>query len=140
MLTFHRRYFYATLLLFLIEICIAVFVNDRIIRPFVGDVLVVMLVYCFVQSFWRIRSNVARCFADTARVAGVFTFACGVEILQYFNLVDRLGLRQNKPLVVILGSVFDWKDILAYGMGCAIVLGWEYRAKRYRRPSKSLPR
>jgi Protein of unknown function (DUF2809) len=123
MFTFHRRYFYATLLLFLIEVCIAVFVNDRVIRPFVGDVLVVILVYCFVKAFWRIRSNVA--------IAGVFAFACGVEILQYFNLVDLLGLRQNKPLVVILGSVFDWKDILAYGIGCAIVLGWEYRVKRY---------
>jgi Protein of unknown function (DUF2809) len=124
MLTFNKRYFSLTILLFIIEVCIAAFIDDRIIRPFVGDVLVVILVYCFVKSFWNVRVKAA--------IAGVFVLACGVEILQYFNFVDLLGLRQNRLLVIILGSVFDWKDILAYAIGCAIVLGWEYRVKRSR--------
>jgi Protein of unknown function (DUF2809) len=130
MLTFQKRYFSLTLLLFIIEVGIAAFVNDRIIRPFVGDVLVVILVYCFVKSFWKVRANIA--------IAGVFAFACGVEILQYFNFVDLLGLRQNRLLVIILGSVFDWKDILAYAIGCAIVLGWEYRARGGRRSRQNI--
>jgi hypothetical protein len=117
MLTFDRKYFYATILLFLIEVFIGVFVHDSFIRPFVGDILVVILIYCLLKSFWKIRPNVA--------IAGVFIFACMVEGLQYLNIVDKLGIRQYKLLVIILGSSFDWGDILAYALGSAIVLWYE---------------
>ena len=113
-LTFNQKYFYLTVLLFLIEVFIAVFIDDQFIRPFIGDVLVVILIYCFVKAFWKVRANVA--------AISVFGFACAIEGLQYLNLVDRLGLRQNKILVTILGTTFDWKDILAYALGTVIVL------------------
>jgi hypothetical protein len=119
-LIFNRRYFYSTVLLFLIEVYIAVFIDDRFIRPFVGDVLVVILIYCFVKSLWKVRSNIA--------AVSVFIFACAIEGLQYLNLIDRLGLRQYKLLVIILGSTFDWNDILAYALGTALILGWENRS------------
>jgi hypothetical protein len=118
-LIFNRHYFYSTVLLFLIEVYIAVFIEDRFIRPFVGDVLVVILIYCFVKSFWKVRSNIA--------AVSVFIFACAIEGLQYLNLIDKLGLRQYKLLVIILGSTFDWNDILAYALGTALILGWENR-------------
>jgi hypothetical protein len=118
-LTFNRKYFYSTVSLFFIEVAIAVFFDDQFIRPFVGDVLVVMLIYGFVKTFWKIRSQVA--------ALSVFVFACAIEGLQYLNLVDRLGLRQYKLLAIILGTTFDWKDIFAYALGTAIVLGWESR-------------
>ncbi len=121
-LTFNRKYFYLTVLLFLIEVFIAVFIDDQFIRPFVGDVLVVILIYCFVKSFWKIRANVA--------ALSVFVFACAVEGLQYLNIVDRLGLRQYKVLAIILGTTFDWKDIFAYALGTAIILAWENRTVR----------
>ena len=121
-LTFNRKYFYLTVLLFLIEVCIAVFIDDQFIRPFMGDVLVVILLYCFVKSFWKIRSNVA--------ALSIFVFACVIEGFQYLNLIDRLGLRQYKLLAIILGTTFDWKDIFAYALGTAIILAWENRAVR----------
>ncbi len=117
MLKFNRKYFYATIVLFLIEVFIGVFVRDRFIRPFVGDVLVVILIYCLIKSFWKIRSNIA--------IASVFVFACIVEGLQYLNIIDMLGIRQYKLLVIILGSSFDWHDIIAYATGAAIVIWWE---------------
>jgi hypothetical protein len=117
MFKFHPKYFYTTVLLFLVEVFIGVFVHDRFIRPFGGDVLVVILIYCFVKSFWKIRPNVT--------IASVFIFACIVEWLQYLNLVDILGIRQYKLLVIILGSSFDWYDILAYATGSVILLWWE---------------
>ncbi|CAN1209974.1 DUF2809 domain-containing protein [Tumidithrix helvetica PCC 7403] len=100
------------MLLFLIEVCIAVFFDDRFIRPFVGDVLVVILIYCLIRSFWKIRATVA--------ALSVFGFACAIEGLQYLNLVDRLGLRQYKLLAIVIGTTFDWMDILAYAIGTAI--------------------
>jgi hypothetical protein len=117
MFKFHPNYFYTTVLIFLIELFIGIFVHDSFIRPFGGDVLVVILIYCFIKSFWKIRPNVA--------IAAVFIFACIVEGLQYLNIVDILGIRQYKLLVIILGSSFDWNDILAYFTGSAIVWWWE---------------
>jgi hypothetical protein len=114
MLTLDPKYFYTTILLFLIELFIGIFVRDRFIRPFVGDVLVVVLIYCLIKSFWKIRPNVA--------IGSVFIFACIVEGLQYLNIIDMLGIRQHKLLVIILGSSFDWHDLIAYAVGSAIVL------------------
>jgi hypothetical protein len=119
MFTFNPKYCSLTILLFLVEVCIALFVSDRIIRPFVGDVLVVILIYCFLRTFLRL--------GVVATSLSVFTFACMVEVLQYFNLVERLGWQDNRALAVIIGTVFDWKDILAYGLGTAITLIWERR-------------
>ncbi|WP_271253656.1 ribosomal maturation YjgA family protein [Pseudanabaena sp. Chao 1811] len=118
-LTFNRKYFLLTILLFVIEVCIAIWVDDRLIRPLVGDVLVVILIYCFIRSFWQ---------APVKAVAlSVFIFACAIEGLQYLNLIDKLGLRQYRLLVIVLGSTFDWADIIAYALGTAIILITENR-------------
>ncbi|MBD2176126.1 DUF2809 domain-containing protein [Pseudanabaena sp. FACHB-1998] len=118
-LTFNRKYFLLTILLFLIEVWIAIWFDDRLIRAFVGDVLVVILIYCFIRSFWK---------APVKAVAlSVFIFACAIEGLQSLNLIDKLGLRQYKLLVIVLGSTFDWADIIAYALGTAIILITENR-------------
>ncbi|MBN3924752.1 DUF2809 domain-containing protein [Nostoc sp. NMS4] len=119
MFIFNRKYFYFTLILFLIEVCIAVFVNDSFIRPFIGDILVVILLYCFIKAFWNINSSIV--------ALSVFAFSCTIEILQYFNFVNNLGLQKYKILAVALGSVFDWKDIIAYVIGIITVLWLENR-------------
>jgi Protein of unknown function (DUF2809) len=114
MFIFDKKYFYFTLLLFSIEVGIAVFVRDNFVRPFIGDVLVVILIYCLVKTFWKIRSSTA---------AGlVLVFAGTIEIFQYLNLVKILGLQNNKMMTIAIGSTFDWKDLLAYAIGTATVL------------------
>ena len=47
------RWFYAICFigLFIVETLIALFVRDAFIRPYMGDVLVVILIYCFVRIF-----------------------------------------------------------------------------------------
>ncbi|MBW4665906.1 MAG: DUF2809 domain-containing protein [Cyanomargarita calcarea GSE-NOS-MK-12-04C] len=119
MFTFNKKYFYFTLILFLIEICIAVFINDSFIRPFIGDVLVVILIYCFVRAFWNIQSSII--------ALSVLAFSYIIEILQYFSFVNKLGLQNNQILAVALGSTFDWKDIIAYTIGIIVVLWLENR-------------
>jgi hypothetical protein len=37
--------------------------------------------------------------------------------LQFFQLAEVLGLESNGIAHVILGSTFDWLDILAYTLG-----------------------
>lgn len=104
--------------LFLTEVWIALFVHDQIIRPYMGDVLVVIVVYCFVRIF----------LPDGLRKLPlyVFLFAVLVEALQYFHLVELLGLENNTLARVILGSVFDWKDIGSYAVGCLLLAVFEF--------------
>lgn len=106
------RLFYAlcTVAMFIVETLIAIYVHDAIIRPYVGDILVVVLVYFFVRIF----INKPYRWLPLA----VFLFACGIETLQYFNAADLLGFQRNSVARVVLGSVFSWGDIVCYAVGC----------------------
>lgn len=96
-----------------IEIGIGVYVRDVFVRPYVGDALVVVLIYCFIRIF--IPRGIPRL------PVYVFAFACFIEILQYFRLVDVLGVT-NRVARITLGATFDVKDIISYAAGCAFIL------------------
>ena len=98
-------YLAASIIVFIIELIIALYVHDRIIRPYMGDMLVVVLVYCFVRVF--VPRGLKRL------PLYVFLFAVCVEVLQYFRLAELLGLQGNTAARIILGSVFYWKDVTA---------------------------
>ncbi|MEP0948837.1 DUF2809 domain-containing protein [Leptolyngbya subtilissima] len=104
---------------------IAIFLDDRIIRPLIGDILVVVLIYCFIKAFWQVRPITA--------ALGVFAFTCLIEGLQYLQLVDRIGLRDNRLIATVLGTTFDSKDILAYAIGAALMLVAKYRSAAFGR-------
>ena len=48
--SFNKRYFLAFVALLVIEVLIAKFVTDSFIRPFVGDYLVMILIYLFFRA------------------------------------------------------------------------------------------
>ncbi len=103
-----------TIFLFLTEIVIALFVKDTVIRPFVGDVLVVILIYCFLRIFLQI---------DYRKLAvGVLFFAFTIEILQYFDYVKLLGLENNRVLSIALGRTFAYEDFIAYFVGFLLII------------------
>lgn len=108
-----KHYIILTVVLLAVEVLIALFVHDRFIRPYVGDMLVVVVIYTFVR-IW---------IPDSVRLLPlyVFLFAVCVEILQYFNIVELLGVQDNVFLRTIIGTSFDIKDILCYAVGCALV-------------------
>lgn len=112
-----------------IEIFIAFFVHDRFFRPYVGDVLVVILLYGFVRIIVPGRGKLMPLY--------LFLFAVAVEILQLFSIVDRLGLGEIRFFRILVGSVFDWKDIICYGIGCLMLGVWEWRLSRGKRKSGS---
>lgn len=95
-----------------IEICIGLFVRDNFVRPYVGDMLVTVLLCCFVKAL----------FPAIRPAAPVFVFSAMVEGLQWLELTEKLGLEGTVP-GIILGSTFDWKDILCYGLGCLAFAG-----------------
>ncbi|MES2776494.1 MAG: DUF2809 domain-containing protein [Bacteroidota bacterium] len=120
-LTFNKKYFFLTCFLFLTEVLIALYVHDQVIRPYIGDVLVVILIYCFVRTFFNV---------PVFPVAiGVLAFACLIETMQYFKLVNLLGLQKSKLANTVIGNSFSWGDILAYIAGIAIVLAVESYGK-----------
>ena len=86
-----KRIFYiiSFLVIFCMEVLIALYVRDRFIRPYVGDMLVVVLVYSFVRIF--LPTGIPR------MPFYVFLFACFVEVLQYFQLVETLAITEPPP-------------------------------------------
>jgi Protein of unknown function (DUF2809) len=111
---FNRNYFLAAIGLLALEIIIALYVHDAIVRPYIGDLLVVILIYCFVKSFfnWPVLKT----------AFGVLLFSYLVELLQYFKVVERLGLLHCQLAKIIIGVSFEWLDILAYTMGIILLL------------------
>ena len=109
-----RRILYAVAaaVLFLTEVIIALFVRDRFIRPYGGDILVTALLCCAVRIFLphKIRSL----------PVWVFLFSVCVETAQYFDYASLLGIGKDSPLRIILGSSFAWLDIVCYAAGCVL--------------------
>ncbi len=103
--------------LLLIEILIAMFVHDDFIRPYFGDFLVVILMYCFLKSF--IDLNVKQA------VTIVLLFSYLIEVLQYLHFVEKLGLENSELARTLIGTSFSWIDIVAYTTGCITILWLE---------------
>lgn len=52
----------------------------------------------------------------------VLLFAYAIELLQYLQFINWIGLEENTFAKVVLGSQFDWKDILAYTVGALVII------------------
>lgn len=104
-------YFICFFVLLAVEIGIALLVHDRFIRPYVGDMLVTVLLCCLVRSVFPNRPKLLAVY--------IFAFSVAVECLQLADIVSIFHIK-NSALRVILGSTFDWKDILCYLLGCIV--------------------
>lgn len=96
----------------IIEILIALFVRDSFIRPYGGDILVTILICCFMRMIFMEKIPLLPLW--------VFLFAVTVEVLQYFDIVSILGLGGIKFFVVLVGNSFSVIDILCYAIGCLL--------------------
>jgi len=119
MIKLRVKYLFPAVLLFIVEVCIALFAHDRFIRPFVGDFLVVIFLYCLSKAFLDISTlKTAIC---------ILLFAFFVEYLQYVGIVNLLGLRDSRLANIIIGNSFEWTDLLAYSLGILTVVFVEFK-------------
>lgn len=114
MLSFNKSYGSMAAILFLVEVLIALFVRDHFIRPYFGDVLVVLLLYCFVRTFLTL--------SVWPLAFGVLLFSFMIELFQYMNLIEMVGLDKSTLARTVLGTSFAWEDLLAYVAGYSIIL------------------
>lgn len=107
-----KRIVYGVLftVLLLIEVAIALWVTDDFVRPYVGDMLVTLLLCCLVRIIFLEKPR--------GLAVYVFFFATVVEIAQYFDYVALLGLADNSFLSVLMGRSFAFADIVCYAVGC----------------------
>jgi len=124
MFIFRKQYFFLTLILFVVEIFIAAVVHDRIIRPYIGDFLVVIMIYCFIRTFFNI--------SIIKTALGVLLFAYSIEMLQFFELIKKLGLQHSVLANMVLGNFFEWIDLVAYTLGIVLVIVFEEFSLPYR--------
>ena len=108
--------------LLIVEVLIALYVRDAFIRPYGGDILVTILLCCFIRIFFPRKIKLLPLW--------VFLFSVAVEIGQYLNMVDLIGLGHVPFFRILMGTSFSFLDILCYGVGCAVFWIIEYLCKK----------
>lgn len=105
-------YFLAFVIILTVEVLIALFVRDKFIRPYGGDILVTVLICCFGRIF----------FPDKIRLLPlwVFLFAAAIEVGQYFHFVELMGLQDIRFFQIVLGNTFSAADLVCYAVGCIL--------------------
>ncbi|QNQ08336.1 ribosomal maturation YjgA family protein [Sphingomonas alpina] len=119
---FRLSYALAALALFAVEIAIALFVHDRLIRPHIGDSLAVILLYLALRAVTPLRVMPAAGIALAVAVA--------IEFGQLFGLIGALGLSGNIAARFLLGAGFDPLDFIAYAAGALFVIAVERMRRR----------
>lgn len=115
-------YFLILIILVTIEVLIALYVHDNIIRPYAGDVIVTGVLCSFFRIFFPTRPKTLPLLTAA--------LAASVEFLQYFDFVSLLGLSDIRFFSILLGRTFDWLDVVCYFIGGLIFFEAEYLTRR----------
>lgn len=92
---------------------VKLFSGSQFIRGFVGDIIVIWLLYFLMKVLYDFHSLKLAVFTLMAAYA--------VEFSQYLKLINLLGLQHSTIARLVLGSVFDPYDLIAYNIGALLV-------------------
>ncbi len=109
---FNKKYFISFIILFITEVLIAKYATG-FLRHTIGDVLVVILLYCFIKSFIKASIN------KTLLLVLIVAFI--VEFLQLSNLQNIYPKKFEQIFKIILGTSFSIIDLFAYLTGIVII-------------------
>lgn len=113
-LQFSLKYLLLTVFIFLVEVLIATKLSHIFfVRAYLGDAIVVMLLYTFVKSFVKVNNE--------KLILGILIFSFLIEFAQYFNIAEKLGFRPGSLMYIVIGNSFSWIDNLCYAIGCLIL-------------------
>lgn len=84
------------------------------VRHYIGDVLVVILIYSGLMSIINFNKKTVILFT--------LIFAFAIEFSQYFKLADRLEFEQGSVAYIVLGNTFSVADLVCYAVGCLLIL------------------
>ena len=120
------RIIYAVMFLIIltIELLIALFAHDNFIRPYVGDMLVTVLICSLARFLIPEKIKIMPIL--------VFVFSAIVEIGQYFDFVKKIGLDDIAFISTLLGRTFSFADLICYAIGCLTFAIIDYIIKRKR--------
>ena len=124
MIKYNKIYLSLFLLLFLIEILIAKYATG-FIRHTIGDYLVVILLYTFIKSIFKI--SIEKVILIT------FSISFIIEFLQLSGLQNMYPKEYSKALKIILGTSFSIGDLVAYTLGVTTI----YMIENYLRKTKT---
>ena len=115
-MTFRPSYLVVAIALFFVEVAIARgYIPGVFVRNSVGDVLVIVLLYCLLRGVLNANPTVA---LGISLAAGLTA-----EVLQYLHLADLLGLKPGSLPYIVLGNTFNWSDLLMYSIG-GVLAAW----------------
>lgn len=104
------------IILLCIEIFIAVYIHDDIIRPYIGDIIVIPVLYSLIRIFIPEKCRFLPLY--------IFMFSIFTEFMQYIKIMDILHI-ENQILRTITGTSFSYIDIVCYFIGSIIITIWE---------------
>ncbi len=110
----NKVFVFLACIILVFEILIATGFKNTSLRPVFGDFLVVILMYATLRGF----TNLSKFYIGI----GVLITAYIIEFLQWVDILDILGIEKTITTHLILGSTFDWNDILAYSLGVGFAL------------------
>ena len=101
-----------------LSLCIIIliyFKDNSLVRGFVGDSIFTVMLYFMLRAvFINIRTINIGMF--------IILITYGVEILQYYDITDKVGILNNNIGRIVFGATFDPKDLIAYTIGLVIAV------------------
>lgn len=110
--------------LFAVEIIIGLYVHDQFVRPYIGDMIVVVLLWALVRMIIPFRA--------VWLSGAIYVFAVLVELSQMIPLVDFLEI-ENRLIRVLMGTSFAVGDLFAYAAGCIVTAIVDIAVFRHRK-------